>query len=465
MALTLRRAVLLLALLPWACRGAEPLAGPAPDDGSTVQLSGDSLSIGFMSSDTLSAVWLDAAGNLRPGSLRWVTRNPQVVKVSSMGVVSAVAPGRTWIIASDTRHADSIPVLSWVRFESIHAGTDVTCGLATVGRVLCWGWNAVGSLGNGTVIDARTPSLLEGNPQVARLALGAGSACAWGGSSGTLCWGYNGAGQLGDGTIMTRHAPVRRQDSIPLAQLKFDAGVTGCGSDAESRRYCWGWNGWGQLLNGSLANSRRPIPLDAGFPLVQVTMGGGHGCGLDSLGVAYCWGRNDRGQLGDGTNEPHLNPVPLLGAPPFVSIVGGMEHACGREASGTLWCWGDNRRSQLGTSAADFSNTPAPALGGMIFDTITTTAHHTCGLRAGHAHCWGDNTWGQLGSGQAGGTNPTPTPIEGSHLWRSISTGLNHSCGIDQDGIAWCWGGNLYGGLGDGTRVDRAAPVRVNFQP
>ncbi|HEU4829869.1 MAG TPA: hypothetical protein VFT04_11805 [Gemmatimonadales bacterium] len=41
------------------------------------------------------------------------------------------------------------------------------------------------------------------------------------------------------------------------------------------------------------------------------------------------------------------------------------------------------------------------------------------------------------------------------------SSGANHMCAIDAEGVAWCWGSNYYGQLGDGTDSESAIPRRV----
>ncbi|HEX9230691.1 MAG TPA: RCC1 domain-containing protein, partial [Jatrophihabitantaceae bacterium] len=43
----------------------------------------------------------------------------------------------------------------------------------------------------------------------------------------------------------------------------------------------------------------------------------------------------------------------------------------------------------------------------------------------------------------------------------SIAAGLSHTCAILDDHTVRCWGTNLGGELGDGTRTDRLTPVRV----
>ncbi len=63
---------------------------------------------------------------------------------------------------------------------------------------------------------------------------------------------------------------------------------------------------------------------------------------------------------------------------------------------------------------------------------------------------------------------PYAVPREGEALLRSIrqvSAGTRHTCALVVDGSVWCWGDNAVGQLGDGTRQDRDAPVRVRALP
>ncbi len=46
----------------------------------------------------------------------------------------------------------------------------------------------------------------------------------------------------------------------------------------------------------------------------------------------------------------------------------------------------------------------------------------------------------------------------------AISAGLSHTCALTTGGVAWCWGGNYQGEVGDGTKTerDRAVPVTAH---
>lgn len=54
--------------------------------------------------------------------------------------------------------------------------------------------------------------------------------------------------------------------------------------------------------------------------------------------------------------------------------------------------------------------------------------------------------------------------IAGGFSFFSISAGATHSCGLTQGAatlIAYCWGGNAYGQLGNGTTENSLVPSKV----
>ena len=55
----------------------------------------------------------------------------------------------------------------------------------------------------------------------------------------------------------------------------------------------------------------------------------------------------------------------------------------------------------------------------------------------------------------------TPVAVAGGLTFTAISAGGNHTCGTTSTGAAYCWGSNTHSEVGDGTIVNRLAPVRV----
>ena len=92
-------------------------------------------------------------------------------------------------------------------------------------------------------------------------------------------------------------------------------GAHTCAHGSDGKVYCWGWNGSGQLGDGT--NTLRPTPVavqaPAGVVLSGVVAGSLHTCALSTAGPAYCWGDNGYGQLGDGRTATSILPVIVAG--------------------------------------------------------------------------------------------------------------------------------------------------------
>jgi alpha-tubulin suppressor-like RCC1 family protein len=77
--------------------------------------------------------------------------------------------------------------------------------------------------------------------------------------------------------------------------------------------------------------------------------------------------------------------------------------------------------------------------------------------------CWGRGGEGQLGNGLFDPISHgmKPQPVRGGLTWSLMAAGGLHSCGVTTTGVAYCWGENGQGQLGDGTQTSRARPVVV----
>jgi alpha-tubulin suppressor-like RCC1 family protein len=77
------------------------------------------------------------------------------------------------------------------------------------------------------------------------------------------------------------------------------------------------------------------------------------------------------------------------------------------------------------------------------------------------AYCWGENFVGQLGDGTTNPSRPTPGAVARTLRFRQLSAGSLHTCGVTISDRIFCWGSNQGGQLGDATRTDRPRAVRV----
>ncbi|HEX6533878.1 MAG TPA: hypothetical protein VF041_04730 [Gemmatimonadaceae bacterium] len=129
--------------------------------------------------------------------------------------------------------------------------------------------------------------------------------------------------------------------------------------------------------------------------------------------------------------------------PPLRSVMldVGYEHSCAVEPRLGLYCWGKNDVGQLGDGTTEDRLHAVPVQGGTSFHFVTAGGDgHTCALTSdGVAYCWGRNVWGQLGDGT---TVPhgTPQPVYGDLRFTALSAGAEYTCGLTADGKVYCWG-------------------------
>jgi alpha-tubulin suppressor-like RCC1 family protein len=85
---------------------------------------------------------------------------------------------------------------------------------------------------------------------------------------------------------------------------------------------------------------------------------------------------------------------------------------------------------------------PAPTPRFMSAQAVAAGAQHSCALQAsGVAYCWGENASGQLGNGRFGyGAHPSPVRVAAPVPLASLVAGAHTTCALTLAGAAYCWG-------------------------
>ncbi len=399
-------------------------------------------------------------------TVTWASEDPALATVNSDGLVTALRAGSPTITATVDARSGSISIDVVVQYASISAGEVVGCGVTTTADAYCWGENREGELGTGVTDDSQhpLPEAVVGGLALASVSAASASpgpyhTCGLTTAGAAYCWGDNSRGELGDGSITLQAAPVPVAGGLTFQSITT-GGLHSCGVTATADAYCWGANDNGEIGNGTTTDQPQPALVSGGHSFASVSAGTFFTCGVTTVGDAYCWGRNSFGQLGNGSSDenPHSVPGLVLGAHTFATVSTGVDHACGVTAAGDAYCWGSNAGGALGNPTApecQGSACPTPVLvsGGLTFASISV-GRHTCGLTTSDlAYCWGSNQFGEIGDGSTTGRT-TPTAVAGGLTFTAVSAGGVHTCGMATDGIAYCWGG----------KGSRTTPTRVTWQ-
>jgi alpha-tubulin suppressor-like RCC1 family protein len=332
----------------------------------------------------------------------------------------------------------------------LSAGTKVTaaqgsCGtgyaLTAQGQLLAWGDNELGELGDGGTEFKSTvpvPVSLPPHTRITSFQAGCQHVLALTSTGKVLAWGDNFNGGLGDGgTEPFSNTPVR----VKLPAFARITAVS-AGRDyslaltATGQVLAWGQNNLGTLGDGTTASSPTPVPvkLPKYAQVTAISAGVDHSLARTVSGAVLAWGDNSFRELGDGGTES-ISDVPVMVSLPrgtrVISVSAGLDSSMALTNSRQVLTWGVNQHGELGTSStATDSSVPGlvrlPA--GSLVTAISAGANHDVALTAtGRVYNWGLGFLLGDGSGL-----PTATPPVQPDLPAGVPvTGIGSGTGAD----------------------------------
>jgi len=312
-------------------------------------------------------------------------------------------------------------------------------------------------------ITSMAPAPVAAPGRVELVAAGGRTACALMEGGSVQCWGA--PGLVGDGTRSLRVAP-KQVSGLTTGVLAISAGSAHtCALSAAGHVACWGENAHGELGSGSTEPTLEPLEVGGLSQVTQVAAGASHTCAVLATGGVQCWGLNEQYQLGAPTPTQALGPMAVPGLEGIRTIAAGATHTCAVTANGEVHCWGGNQHGELGVGAASVEPQPTPRqVLGLPGPMMMAAAgrFHTCAVSPqGAVWCWGQNLFGALGDDTSIDRSLPVQPVGLPSPAIALSAGAGGTCAVLSDGDVYCWGSNLNGQLGDGSRIHRGRPVKV----
>jgi len=251
-----------------------------------------------------------------------------------------------------------------------------------------------------------------------------------------------------------------------LVSLLFGASAQAAGGTVKG----WGENYYGQAGGTPVTSgcdcTETPADVNGLSDVTQVSGGYYHTLALLSNGTVMAWGYNGSGQLGNGTTTDSPTPVPVSGLSNVVAVAGGGEHSLALLSNGAVMAWGDNEDGELGAGtttgpdncSGSCSKTPVQVPGLSNVVAIDAGYYYSLALLAnGTVITWGYDYYGELGDGigvQEGcECVDHPIAVPGVSGAVAISADWYVASALLQDGTIRNWGYNYDGELGNNTQT------------
>ena len=217
-------------------------------------------------------------------------------------------------------------ILSGKTIKSLSFGQN-GCVIASDSLAYCWGFNVNGGRGNNTTTDSLVPTavytggVLSGKT-IKQITSGYGTSCVIASDNLAYCWGTGSYGELGNNTtggfssvaVAVNTTGVLSGKTIKYIASQWD---TSCVIASDNQVYCWGYNGFGQLGNGTKTDSPVPVAVStsgvmSGKSIISLSVGSGHVCATSSDNQTFCWGSDTAGELGDSGTTFSSVPIRLF---------------------------------------------------------------------------------------------------------------------------------------------------------
>jgi alpha-tubulin suppressor-like RCC1 family protein len=347
-------------------------------------------------------------------------------------------------------------------------------------RVLGWGQNVFGQLGDGSLSQSDVPVPASGLNFVTAVAAGKRQSLALLSNGTVVAWGDGASGQLGDGELASSDLPVAVEGLSSVTAIaagdNFSLALLSNGTVV-----AWGGDESGQLGDGGTGESDVPVAVKGLAGVTAIAAGGEHALALLHDGTVMAWGNDELGQLGDGELANKDVPVAVKKLSGVASVAAGGEHSLALLDKGTVMAWGDDEFGQLGNDGvSEVGNSEEEeegVEGGERFSTVPVAVDGVSGataVAAGAAHSlallgngtvmsWGEDEFGELGDGTIVRGHETPAAVSGLSGVTAIAAGGEHSLALLGTGTVMSWGEDKFGELGNGTAGEPSdVPVAVS---
>ena len=327
-------------------------------------------------------------------------------------------------------------------------------------EVFAWGGDHFGQLGQGTPSQGKTytlPRLCSFSTLIRELACGDEHTAFVDFQGYVYTMGSNSEGRLGvtDRSVKQSASPCLVEGITRVVTLDCGWGHTAAVTE-DGGIYTWGMGEHGQLGLGSTESQWKPMRVGVDARVKAASCGARHTAFIaaDAYGARslHMCGSGEAGQLGTGRRDKELRPVRVNLGEEIKQVSCGIFHTGFVTHQGKLYMTGGNSFGQLGLGTRKSTHTPQRLsyFSGLAVAKVACGQHTAAVTEGGELYIWGTGVFGEY-------LSPQKQSISSSI--RDVSVGGGFGAALDVNKKLWVWGSNDNGELGLGDYTARDTPA------
>ena len=373
---------------------------------------------------------------------KYESSNTNIATVDiNTGLVKAKNIGRTYVtVTSNDGESKTRVVIDVIGEENktkekVATGNIHSLALKQNGTIWAWGDNSRGEIGNGVANAVRITKptqIVKGIydetekelDNIVDIAAGYYYNLALDSNGNVLSWGYNGYGQLGNGTTTNINIPTKIAGLEKIKKV-FIRDNTSMAINEDGEIFIWG-QGY-EKTPTKINFYSKAIDLSENIILAE-----------------------------DGTVwSLSTNPNKVAGLKNIVQIASEDKNQYALDANGKVYAWGYNNYGQLGQGHDSGISGVVSVPVSNVVEIATGRDNLLMTTKDGKIYSCGRNGNGQLGVGNYTSEIHTPTEAVNINNNKLMSSDYYHSVISDQSGFVYTTGLNQYGELGNETFTNR----------
>ena len=379
------------------------------------------------------------------GTLNYEIEDSNVAELTTLGMITGKQQGITKIKVTDTSTKRTTSI--WVKVVNdsniqISLGYKFSVALKQDGTVWSWGQNNDGELGLGNTTEYDEPQqITEITEKITDVKTGYYHSIALTEKGEVYTWGYNGYGQLGNGTSENSTTPVKVTGLKNVAKIDAYKYMT-IVSTQNGEVYVWG-RGYGKT----------PVKLNFSRKIIDVS---------GNLVLA------------ENRKAYNLDETKSYGKD-LIKVVAGYNHYLGLTSDGEVYAWGSNSYGQLGNG----NNTSSSTAVKVVTPDGKSNMTNIVDISAGDSYSIITDkdgkvyTFGNYGDYRTANTVHSNKPVEIQDLYKTELVAASeggHTAIVDWDGNVYTVGLNDYGQLGlkDTTtrsKFEKIGELEISCEP